>query len=636
MPAFENLVNKTEWSSLTGLILDGGYEMKEPLELEEASALFKIRVLGGWGQEALVRLYHADLAQAEEQLSFWQTLREWPHPNVSTPLAAGYRWLGDVGVVYIVLPIPDEKLSSVLVERPLTEGEATEVVRNIASGLGHLHACGLMHGSIAPETVLAIANAMQVSVESVRRQGADLLVSPPRARYLAPESVDANVTTAADMWCLGATLFEALSQRRYDAFSRDRIKSLPFSWLLQKCLEESPDVRCNLTEALSIFARGPKAAPPPPKPVVAEPVAPPPVVPETVAAEPIVSAPVAGERIPEAAGEAPATMTKSAAEPVAPAVEPPVRPTIRQMPAAKVPDAAKPASDVAQPAEPIREEEKPAAASTTTGAAARVAAADEARKAAATGDAFKKASSASSGTSSILSAPLPTESRHKPAEMKRKPVAAKIRHIGSTGLGLSDAADENTGSADKAVTRISRDPKPWEKSKPRTWQLAVAGSAVLIMLLAVIFLVVVPRLQSPNEPAGPVQGPSAPAGSKGNAWQTKTLAPPQIDANAARPPAGAAARSNSTPAEIAGGQADNGNNNWRLVLYSYKYKQDAERRIVLLKRTHPTLDARLFVPVRKWPFMVVLGGPTSKENADELKKLAIAQGMPRAIYVQRF
>ena len=60
MPVIENLVNKTEWSSLTGLILDGGYEMKEPLELEVASALFKIRVLGGWGQEALVRLYDAD------------------------------------------------------------------------------------------------------------------------------------------------------------------------------------------------------------------------------------------------------------------------------------------------------------------------------------------------------------------------------------------------------------------------------------------------------------------------------------------------------------------------------------------------------------------------------------------------
>jgi serine/threonine protein kinase len=618
MPVIENLVNKTEWSSLTGLILDGGYEMKEPLELEQASALFKIRVLGGWGQEALVRLYHADLAQAEEQLSFWQTLREWPHPNVSTPLAAGYRWLGDVGVVYIVLPIPDEKLSTVLTERALAEGEATEVVRNIASALGHLHACGLAHGSIAPETVLAIGNSIQVSVESVRRQGADLLVSPPRARYLAPESVDANITTAADIWCLGATLFEALSQRRYDAVSRDRVKSLPFSWLLEKCLDESPDARCNLTEALSIFARGPKAAPPPPKPVVPEPVAAPPVAPEP---------------IPEAVAE-----TAAAAEPVAPAAEPPVRPTIRQMPTAKPPDPVKPAPDVVQPPEPIREEEKPAAAaSTTSGAAARVAAADEARKAATTGDAFKKASSASSGTSSILSAPLPAESRHKPAEMKRKPVEAKIRHIGSTGLGLSDAADEGTGSADKAVTRISRDPKPWEKSKPRKWQLAVAGSAVLIMLLAVIFLVIVPRLQSPTEPTGPVQGPSAPSASKGNAWQTKTLAPPAVDPNAARPAAASpAAGGNSTPAAIAGGPSDNGADNWRLVLYSYKYRQDAERRIVLLKRSHPTLDARLFIPVRKWPFMVVLGGPTSKENADDLKKLAIAQGLPRAIHVQRF
>src|ERR1700761_8131691 len=174
MPATENL-NKTEWSSLTGLILDGGYEMKEPLELEVNSALFKIRILGGWGQEATVRLYHADLAQAEEQLSFWQTLREWPHPNVSIPLAAGYRWLGDVGVVYVILPIPDEKLSGVLAERALAVEEASEEDRNIASALGHLHACGLAHGSVGPANIWAVGNAIQLSVESVRRQGADLL-----------------------------------------------------------------------------------------------------------------------------------------------------------------------------------------------------------------------------------------------------------------------------------------------------------------------------------------------------------------------------------------------------------------------------------------------------------------------------
>jgi hypothetical protein len=220
--------------------------------------------------------------------------------------------------------------------------------------------------------------------------------------------------------------------------------------------------------------------------------------------------------------------------------------------------------------------------------------------------------------------------------MKRKPVAAKIRHIGSgsTGLGLSDAAYENGSAADTAVTHISRDSKPWAKSKPRVWQLAVGGSAILIMLLAVIFLVVVPRLQAPIEPAGPVQANSANAAAKGNAWQTKTLAPPPVDANAARtkPPAAVPANDNATST----GQSNNGSDNWHLVLYSYKYRQDAERRLVLLKRSHPALDARLFIPARKWPFMVVLGGPMSKDAADELKKQAIAQGMPRAIYVQRF
>jgi hypothetical protein len=621
MPATENLVNKTEWSSLTGLILDGGYEMKEPLELEVSSALFKIRILGGWGQEATVRLYHADLAQAEEQLSFWQTLREWPHPNVSTPLAAGYRWLGDVGVVYVILPIPDEKLSAVVVERALAVEEATEVVRNIASALGHLHACGLAHGSIAPENVWAVGNAIQVSVEGIRRQGADLLISPPDSRYLAPESEGFNNTPAADIWSLGATLFEVLSQRRYDTFSKDRVRSLPFFWLLQRCLEESPQARCTLSEALAIFARGPKAAPPPPKAVVPEPA----VVPSAVAASPVVTQSAAQSVAqPDAkpvvsqplVTEAPVA---AAAAQAAPEVETPLRANVIEMPSA----AAEPIR-----VEPSMEPEAPAATTNgTTGAAARVAAAEEARKTAPAGDAFKKASSASSGTSSILSAPLPGESRHKPAEMKRKPVAAKIRHVGSSGFGFSDTADE--AAADTAITRVVR---PWGKNKPRTWQLAVAGVSIAIMFLAVIFLVVVPRLQAPMDPAGPPT-----AGSKGSAWQTKTLAPAQADANAARSRVPAATiPANSAPAPVAGGPAVNPNNNWRVVLYSYKYKKEADRRIVLLKRDHPDLDARLFVPVKKWPFMVVMGGPMSKESADELKKRALAEGMPRAIYVQRF
>jgi hypothetical protein len=291
------------------------------------------------------------------------------------------------------------------------------------------------------------------------------------------------------------------------------------------------------------------------------------------------------------------------------------------------------ASEPIQPASAAREETKPYSTSSTTGAAARVAAAEEARKAAAAGEAFKKTRSSSPGTNSILSAPLPSESRHKPAEMKRKPVAAKIRQLGASETASTAPKFTMTGSSGGELARRTEN-KPWSKPKPRTWQLAVAGSAIFIMLIAVIFLVVLPRLQSPMEPAGPTQNAAASPTSKGSAWQTKTLAPP-VDANAHRP-AVSATRDNATPAEIASGQANNGANNWRLVLYAYRYRQDAERRLILLKRSHPTVDARLFIPVRKWPFMVVMGGPMSKDAADDLKKQAIAEGLPRAIYVQRF
>jgi len=603
------------------MILDGGYELKEPLALEQASAIFKVRILGSNGQEATVNFYEADLAQAEEQLSFWQTLREWPHPNVSTPLAAGYRWLGEVGVVYVVLPIPDEKLSVVLRERRLTAIEAAEVARSIMSALGHVHACGLAHGGISPETVLAVGESIQISTESVRRQGAELLISPQEARYLAPESDRANNTAAADMWCLGATLFEILSQRRYTAGGQEQIRALPFSLLLHKCLAENPDLRCNLTEALAIFAQGPKAVPPPPPPPVPEPVA----------------------EVP--AAEVPAVDAPPPVEPAAQAGLPTAEPanSVPEAIVSEAPAEAVKSTDPAAPAEAVSAEAKPAPAANYTGAAARVAAAEEARNATVAGDAFKKAQSASFGTNSIHSAPLPSEPRHKPAEMKRKPVGAKTRQVGLTGdsatlgtLGL-DSGKDSTGGA---LAEVPKDPRSWVKPKAHGWQLAVGAGVVLVMLFAVIFLVVLPRAQAPDEPAGPVQSAPASAGAKGNAWQTKTLAPSGEAKPANKPEAGArTAAPRATPPQPATGaaQSDNPNNNWRVVLYSYQYRQDAQRRLVLLGRSHPTLDAHLFVPAAHGPFMVVMGGPLSKDAADQLKTQAIPLGLPRALLqVRRF
>jgi Protein kinase domain len=572
----EILVKKTAWLTLPGVILDGGFELKGALATGETSATFGARILGAGGQEATVSFYQADLAQAEEQLSFWQTLREWPHPNLSTPLAAGYRWLGDTGVVYLVLPIPDEKLSGVLRERALDADEAAELVRSVASALGHLHACGLAHGNISPETVLATRDAVQLSTDAVRRQGAELLITPPPTSYLAPESDRQNNTTAADIWGLGATLFEVLTRRHYKTGRKEQLNELPFSLLLHKCLEETVERRCSLAEALEIFAKGPGAALPAPAPAP-QPV---PVVEPTAAEVPVVEA------------------AKLAPEPPAP------------------PASALPKVETVAAASPVVEE-KPKA--TQTGAAARVAAADEARKAA-SNEAFKKKAA---GASSILAAPVPAESRHKPIS-KRKPVAAKIKQI-EAGLGFESAeVGEYTGDAVNQP-----------KSKPRLWQFAVVGLAVVAMLTALVFLVIIPKLEAPIDQSGPIQTPPA-AGAKANAWQTKTLAPPADLAKVADARTQPGSGDGETPAEIAGGQADDGTNNWRLVLYAFEDQHAADRRLEMLNKNHPGLDAHVFLPVARGPYLIVMGGAMSHESATELKKKAIQQGLPRAIHIQSF
>ncbi len=597
MAAIEKAVKKTDWPALTGVILDGGYELKEPFALDETSATFKVRILGSCGQEATVSFFQADLAQAEEQLSFWQTLREWPHPNINLPLAAGYRWLGEVGAVYAVLPIPDERLSGVLKERHLDAAEAGEVVRSVTGALGHLHACGLAHGAISPDTVLALGDSVQLSTGSVRRQGADLLISPPEAHYMAPESAGFNNTAAADIWCLGATLFEILSQQRYTPADNEKIRTLPYSLLLQKTLEATPDFRCTLPEALAIFAQGPKAAAPAPLP---------PPVPEPT---PESIAPVKAVTIePEASAEAPASAPDAVPADAADAVTPQTSPTAPEN----------------EPIEPAKE--KAAAASAAPGLTAGVAAGEQARQEAATHNAFQRSRS-SYVKNSILAEPLPLESRQTLADIKRKPILARIKQMSGGGV---ETGDFRTNPA--ARSRLSSqglESKAWAQPKVRAWQIAVAVGAVVVMLLAVLFLVLLPRMRTPTEVTAPLQSNAASTAANGTAWQTKTLTPADSRSEPAK-------HLPAAQPEAADRQTPPASGTWRLVLYSYQYRKDAERRLVLLGRSFQNPDFHLFTPAKRGPFMVVMGNQMSKAAVEELKQKAIAQGLPRAMQVRRF
>lgn len=250
MTSVELVPENLDWSQLEATTLEGGYQVAELLSADDQSACFRIRVLGEYKRKVLANFYRTSDRDAEEQVNLWECAREIRHPGLSVPVAAGRVALSGGEVIYAVLDKSDERLSDVLQKRALESEEADEVLRNIGRALDELHGRGFVHGCVSPEEVLAFGDSIKLSAAGIRRidSAPPLSVAPPK--YVAPESTSENVTPASDVWCLGATVFEALTQKQYGPDKKDAAASLAGPWkrIVEKCVEPDPAQRARVAD----------------------------------------------------------------------------------------------------------------------------------------------------------------------------------------------------------------------------------------------------------------------------------------------------------------------------------------------------------------------------------------------------
>lgn len=264
----EQLHTEPRWAGLPGKVLEGGYELQDLLEADQDRAKYKIRVLGAGATDAVVSLVRAEGAAAASQVAVWDAVRNVGDANLNVPLACGQTQLDGVHLVYVVLRKPDEVLSGVLRERALSAEEAGEVLVSISHALDRLRSHRLVHGCISPEHIQAFGDSIQLSTECVRSVGTPPSIEMARAKYVAPESAGVNVRPAADVWCLGATLFEVLTQRDFGIAWRDQLAAIPapFPRIIERCLDPDPQTRCELPEVLALYRGKRRSTMPRPRP----------------------------------------------------------------------------------------------------------------------------------------------------------------------------------------------------------------------------------------------------------------------------------------------------------------------------------------------------------------------------------
>jgi TonB family protein len=200
------------WKEYEGQVVDGQYPLVEYLGGTDSSAVFLTKLSSTPSSKAVIKLIPARTS-AELQLSLWRRAAKLEHPNLLRLFQMGRCRLADTDLLYVVMEYAEEDLSQILPQRALSAAEAREMLEPTLAVLTYLHGQGLVHSHIKPSNVLATADQLKLSSDTLFPAGGPRKSSRRVDAYDAPEAIISQLSPASDIWSLGMTLVEALTRQ---------------------------------------------------------------------------------------------------------------------------------------------------------------------------------------------------------------------------------------------------------------------------------------------------------------------------------------------------------------------------------------------------------------------------------------
>lgn len=248
------------WKAWEGRTVDGKFPLQAYLGGSDHSAVFlTARQTGfaGDANRAVIKLIACDKADPQKQLLSWRTIRDLRHPNLIQVFDAGSCELDGIPLHYVVEEYAEENLGQIIPERALTTEEAQGALAAVLDALQFLHDEGFVHGRIQPSNILAVGDQVKLSSDGLRLSDEKGSAKAPSA-YDPPEAASGAISRTADIWQLGMTLVEALTQRLP---VQDRMSSgglvapatmaEPFHEIAVHCLQVDEGKRWSISEIVA-------------------------------------------------------------------------------------------------------------------------------------------------------------------------------------------------------------------------------------------------------------------------------------------------------------------------------------------------------------------------------------------------
>jgi TonB family protein len=242
---------RADW---VGRVIDGKFTLLRWLGASDSGGVFLAEVHGLPWKQAAVEFIPADAQDAEAHSAAWALAAPLSHPSLIRMIDSGRCQIDTSFLIYAVTEFPEEVLSEILPDRSLSPTEAGEMLVPIVDALAYLHGNDIVHGHLKPSNILVVDDRVKLSCGCLHVAGKQVRhIAAPHV-YDAPEAASEPISPAADVWSLGVTLVEALTQYPIWDRSIDGEPGVPpsipqpFQAIAQECLRSDPARRCTLSE----------------------------------------------------------------------------------------------------------------------------------------------------------------------------------------------------------------------------------------------------------------------------------------------------------------------------------------------------------------------------------------------------
>jgi TonB family protein len=253
------------WKKWEGQVVNEEFPLLRYLGCSERSAVFLTKRADREPQDVAIKLILANAENPELQVSWWELAAKLSHPHLLRLFQTGHCEIESTQLLYAVTEYAEESLSQILPYRPLTPEEARDTLRPLLDVLAYIHAKGFVHGHIKPTNVMAVGDLIKVSSDGLCGVGESSRVLGATNDYAAPEIADgAGMAPAADVWSLGVTLVEALTQNPPVWKGTEQAElvlpeTLPFFDIASHCLRRNPQLRWTVPEIAERLNQAPLA-----------------------------------------------------------------------------------------------------------------------------------------------------------------------------------------------------------------------------------------------------------------------------------------------------------------------------------------------------------------------------------------